>query len=55
MLNLAKQPVRNVQSVDLHPEPLPMTLSAPIVKEVNTRMKKVNPTANPATWDDGAT
>ena len=37
MLNLAKQNVQTVQSVDLHPEPLPMTLCAPIVKRVNTK------------------
>ena len=54
MLKPAKKVVRNVQSADLHPEPLPMTLSAPIVKKVNTRMKKANPTANPVTWEDGA-
>jgi hypothetical protein len=55
MLNLAKLTVRNVQLVDLHPEPLPMTRCAPIVKKVNTKMTLANQTANPATWDDGAT
>tara|TARA_B110000090_G_C13260099_1_gene400005 strand:+ start:402 stop:821 length:420 start_codon:yes stop_codon:yes gene_type:complete len=54
MLNLVKQIVRNVQSVDLHPEPLPMTRCAPNVKKVNTKMTSVNQTAKIATWEDGA-
>jgi hypothetical protein len=54
-LKLAKQIVLTVQLVDLHPEPLPMTRCAPIVKEVNTKTKKVNRTAKVATLDDGAT
>jgi hypothetical protein len=55
MLKLAKQHVRNVKSVDLHPKHLPMTRCAPIVEEVNTKTKKVNRTAKVATWDDGTT
>jgi hypothetical protein len=54
MLKLAKQNVSIVRLVDLLPEPLPMTLCAPIVKKVNTKMTSVNQTANPAPWEDGA-
>ena len=54
MLNVVKQIVWNVQSVDLHPEPLPMTRCAPNVKKVNTKMTSVNQTAKVATWEDGA-
>ena len=54
MLKLAKQNVSIVRLVDLLPEPLPMTLCAPIVKKVNTKTKQADQTAKAATWEDGA-